>query len=49
MYKYSSVRKQVEKFGCATVRVISNGYMYVVRINKSSDDFDYDILKKWSI
>ena len=46
MNKYSSVRKSVEKNGYAVVVVNDGKYKYLVKINNSKDDFDYDILKK---
>lgn len=49
MNKYSSVRRQVNKKGYATVKVNDGKNFYIVRINKSEDDFNYDILKVWKI
>ena len=47
MYKYSSVRRLVEKRGYAIVEVHDGINHYWIRINKSSDDFDYDIIRKF--
>ena len=46
MNKYSTVRKKVDKLGYAIIYV-NDGYKgYIVRINKSDNDFDYDIIKE---
>lgn len=49
MNKYSSVRKKVDKFGFTIIKVNDGKNFYIVRINKSDNDFDYDILKVWKI
>ena len=49
MNKYSTVRKRVSKKGAATIKVNDGKNFYIVRINKSDNDFDYDILKVWKI
>lgn len=49
MSKYSAVRDRVNKKGSATVKVNDGKNFYIVRINKSDDDFDYNILKAWKI
>ncbi len=49
MDSYSSVRKTVQKKGYANINVSDGEYMYIVRINKSSDDFNYDVLRKEKI
>lgn len=46
MNKYSTVRKKVERKGFATIYVNDGGKGYIVRINKSDNDFDYDIIKE---
>ena len=49
MNKYSTVRKRVSKKGAAIIKVNDGKNFYIVRINKSDNDFDYDILKVWKI
>lgn len=46
MNKYSTVKRQVDKFGYAIVRVFVGDRKYWVKINKSEVDFDYDILRE---
>ncbi|MDY6367083.1 MAG: hypothetical protein SPL13_00980 [Clostridia bacterium] len=49
MNKYSSVRNRVNKKGSATVKVNDGKNFYIIRINKSDEDFNYDIIKVWKI
>lgn len=46
MNKYSTVRKKVNKFGYAITYVNDGNKGYMVRINKSDNDFDYDIINE---
>lgn len=41
---YSTVRKKVEEIGFAYKPVNVKGKTYIVKINKSNDDFDYEIV-----
>ena len=47
--KYSSVRKEVEKKGFAIIYINDGEKNYLIKINKSDNDFDYDIIKSWRI
>ena len=44
--KYSSVRKMVETIGYSITYVNDGTKSYLVKINKSADDFDYDIISE---
>lgn len=46
MNKYSSVRKKVEKIGYAITYVNDGDSSYSVKIIKSDDDFEYEILRE---
>ena len=46
MNKYSTVRKKVDKLGYAITYVNDGNKGYLVRINKSDNDFDYDIINE---
>ena len=47
--KYSVVRNQVERIGFAITNVFDGENEYWVKINKSEDDFDYEIIRKIKI
>jgi hypothetical protein len=46
MKKYSTVIKKVEKFGYAITYVNDGNKGYLVRINKSDSDFNYDVINE---
>lgn len=49
MSKYSTVRKKVDKYGFAIIKANDGKFQYWIKINKSDDDFDYDIIRKKKI
>ena len=49
MNKYGSVRKNVDKLGYTAVVVNDGKYQYWIKINKSEDDFEYEIIRRKKI
>lgn len=47
MNKYSTVRQQVKKNGFAYTYVNDGIKSYYIKIKKSEDDFEYDVIKEW--